>query len=63
MLSRLAAKSQCPVVYCNLEGGNDELVSLMETARAFNGKGGLLAEGKMFAEDFIVADLEPRLVK
>ena len=26
MLSQLAAKTHCPVVYCNLVGGNDELI-------------------------------------
>ena len=57
MLSNLAAKSQCPVVYCNLVGGNDELV-FDGASLVFNGKGELLAEGKMFAEDFIMVDLD-----
>jgi NAD+ synthetase len=57
MLSRLAAKAKCPVVYCNLVGGNDELV-FDGNSLAFNGNGELLAEGKVFAEDFIVVDLE-----
>ena len=57
ILSRLAAKAKCPVVYCNLVGGNDELV-FDGHSLAFNGHGELLAEGKMFAEDFIVIDLE-----
>jgi NAD+ synthetase len=57
MLARLAAKAKCPVVYCNLVGGNDELV-FDGHSLAFNGRGELLAEGKMFAEDFIVVDLE-----
>jgi len=57
MLAKLAAKSNCPVVYSNLVGGNDELI-FDGTSLAFNGRGELLAEGKMFAEDFIVVDLE-----
>lgn len=56
MLSRLAAKSKCPVVYCNLVGGNDELI-FDGASLAFNERGELLAEGQLFAEDFIVVDL------
>jgi len=57
MLSKLAIKSKCPVVYCNLVGGNDELI-FDGASLVFNGSGELLAEGKLFAEDFLVADLE-----
>ncbi len=57
MLAQLAAKSGCPVVYCNLVGGNDELI-FDGASLAFNGRGELLAEGRMFAEDFLVVDLE-----
>ena len=57
MLAQLAAKSGCPVVFCNLVGGNDELI-FDGTSLAFNARGELLAEGKMFAEDFLVVDLE-----
>ena len=57
MLSNLAVKTKSPVVYCNLVGGNDELV-FDGASLVFNGNGGLMAEGKMFAEDFIVVDLE-----
>ncbi|HEY2328404.1 MAG TPA: NAD+ synthase [Verrucomicrobiae bacterium] len=57
LLSKLAAKSKCSVVYCNLVGGNDELI-FDGASLAFDGSGELLAEGKMFAEDFIVVDLE-----
>jgi NAD+ synthetase len=56
MLAKLAAKSQCPVIYCNLVGGNDELI-FDGASLAFNSHGELLAEGRMFAEDFIVVDL------
>jgi NAD+ synthetase len=56
MLSKLAAKTKCPVMYCNLVGGNDELV-FDGASLVLNERGELLAEGKHFAEDFIVVDL------
>jgi NAD+ synthase (glutamine-hydrolysing) len=56
MLARAAQKSRACVAYCNLVGGNDELV-FDGTSVVFNEQGELLAEGKMFAEDFIVVDL------
>jgi len=57
MLSQLAAKTQGPVVYCNLVGGNDELV-FDGASVVFNGRGELIAHGKLFEEDFIVIDLD-----
>jgi NAD+ synthase (glutamine-hydrolysing) len=57
MLSRLAAKAKAPLVYCNLVGGNDELV-FDGASLAFNSRGELIAEAKMFEEDFVVVDLE-----
>jgi len=57
MLSRLAAKAKAPLVYCNLVGGNDELV-FDGASLAFNSRGELIAEAKMFQEDFVVVDLE-----
>ena len=63
MLSQLAAKSQRPVIYCNLVGGNDELV-FDGTSFAFNGSGQLIAQGRSFEEDFVIFDVEtaqPRL--
>ncbi len=65
MLASLAAKSRVPVVYCNSVGGNDELV-FDGTSLAFNAAGKLIAEGAMFAEDFLVVNpwkaspVEPR---
>jgi NAD+ synthetase len=56
MLSNLAAKTKCPVVYCNLVGGNDELV-FDGASLVLNERGELVAEGKRFAEDFLVVDL------
>jgi NAD+ synthase (glutamine-hydrolysing) len=55
MLRSLCAKSGVPVLYCNLAGGNDELV-FDGRSLAFNAEGGLLAEGAAFAEDFRVVD-------
>jgi NAD+ synthase (glutamine-hydrolysing) len=57
MLSQLAAKTGRPLVYCNLVGGNDELV-FDGASVAFNSDGQLIAHGKMFEEDFLVLDLD-----
>ena len=57
MLRSLAAKAQRPVVYCNLVGGNDELI-FDGGSLAFNSAGQLVAEGQRFAEDFIIADTD-----
>jgi len=45
-----------PVVYCNLVGGNDELVFDGQSF-AVNAKGEIIACGKAFEEDFFVVDL------
>ena len=55
MLASLAAKSKCPVVYCNLVGGNDELV-FDGASLGFNSSGQLIAAGAIFAEDFLMVD-------
>ncbi len=57
MLSQLAAKTGRPLVYCNLVGGNDELV-FDGASVVFNSDGQLIAQGKMFEEDFLVLDLD-----
>lgn len=57
MLAQLASKTRCPVVYCNLVGGNDELV-FDGTSMVFDAQGRLLAEGKRFDEDLLVLDLD-----
>src|SRR6266850_4066783 len=56
MLSNLAAKARRPLLLCNLVGGNDELV-FDGASLAFNDRGELIAQGKMFEEDFVVVDL------
>lgn len=61
MLASLAAKTNCPLLYCNLVGGNDELV-FDGASMAFDGEGRLTAQGALFAEDFLLLDtdkLEP----
>jgi len=55
MLQSLAAKTRAALVYCNLVGGNDELV-FDGCSLVFNAAGGLIARGEQFAEDFLVAD-------
>ena len=56
MLSQLAAKTNCPVVYCNLVGGNDELI-FDGGSVVFDAQGRLIAEGKRFEEDLVLVDL------
>jgi NAD+ synthetase len=57
MLRSLALKTQRPVVYCNLVGGNDELVFDGQSL-VFNSEGGLVAQGEAFAEDFRVIETD-----
>ena len=57
MLASLAAKTRCPLLYCNLAGGNDELV-FDGASLVFDGQGRLAAQGALFAEDFMVVDTE-----
>lgn len=57
MLSSLASKVGKPVVYCNLVGGNDELI-FDGGSLVFNSQGQLTAQGRLFDEDFVVLDLD-----
>ena len=57
LLSQLSVKCGCPVVYCNLVGGNDELV-FDGGSQYYNGHGVLGASGAMFAEDLLLIDTE-----
>ena len=59
MLRSLALKTHRPVVYCNLVGGNDELVFDGQSL-VFTSEGGLVAQGEAFAEDFRVIDTDVR---
>ncbi|MHC4664356.1 MAG: NAD(+) synthase [Planctomycetota bacterium] len=58
LLSRCAKKLNCAVAYCNLVGGQDELV--------FDGRsmfadcaGEVIAKAKAFEEDLLIADITP----
>jgi len=57
MLHSLVAKTRTPLIYCNLAGGNDELV-FDGCSLVFNAAGILVARGELFAEDFIVVDTD-----
>ena len=56
LLMRLARRTRCPVVYCNLVGGNDELVFDGQSL-VVDREGGLLAQADPFAEYFRVVDV------
>jgi len=55
MLRRIAKDERVPLVQVNLVGGNDELIFDGHSA-VLNNKGELVALGKAFAEDIVVAD-------
>jgi NAD+ synthase/NAD+ synthase (glutamine-hydrolysing) len=57
MLSSLAKKSSCPLVYCNLVGGNDELIFDGDSL-VFDAQGQLICQGRKFDEDFSVVDFQ-----
>jgi NAD+ synthase (glutamine-hydrolysing) len=56
MLRSVARKTGVPLVYCNLVGGNDELV-FDGVSLALDGMGRLLARGASFGEDLVLVDL------
>jgi NAD+ synthetase len=62
MLAKLAAKMKHPLVYCNAVGGNDELI-FDGGSLVYNGAGELIAEGRMFEEDFLIVDTEQAATK
>jgi NAD+ synthase (glutamine-hydrolysing) len=57
MLRAAALRHKVPLAYCNLVGGNDELV-FDGNSMVFDASGSLLAEAKAFQEDLLVVDLE-----
>ena len=57
MLATRAADSVAIVAHCNLVGGQDELV-FDGNSVIFNERGELVARGKQFEEDLVVADLD-----
>jgi len=56
MLRSIAQKTKRPVVFCNQIGGNDELI-FDGCSLVFDARGGLIAQGKLFEEDFLVVDV------
>jgi len=58
IISRCAKEFNCAVAYCNLVGGQDELVFDGSSCFA-DSTGKLIAKGKAFAEDLIIADVIP----
>ncbi len=61
VLATAARRLRCPVLYCNLVGGNDDLV-FDGASMAVDARGRLLARALDFAEDLLVFDpSRPRL--
>ncbi|MBI4056953.1 MAG: NAD+ synthase [Elusimicrobia bacterium] len=58
MLQAHAKKAKVPFLYCNLVGGNDELL-FDGNSMAFDGRGNLLGQGKAFQEDLIMVEVPP----
>ena len=57
MLGSVARKHRTPVAYCNLVGGNDELI-FDGNSMVFDANGRLIARGAAFREDLVVVDLD-----
>ena len=57
MLHRQAARHRRPLLYCNLVGGNDELI-FDGRSLAFDAKGRLMAQGRAFEEDLVFVDMD-----
>jgi NAD+ synthase (glutamine-hydrolysing) len=61
MLATRAADSVAAVAFCNMVGGQDELIFDGGSA-IFDERGQLIARARQFEEDLLVADLNPRRV-
>ncbi len=57
MLARVSQKTGAPLVYCNLVGGNDELV-FDGNSLVFDAAGRVVARGAAFVEDLVLVDLD-----
>ncbi|MHB2025712.1 MAG: NAD+ synthase [Elusimicrobiota bacterium] len=55
--SRLSRKFKKPFFYCNLIGGNDEIIFDGGSA-AFDARGRLLAQASLFSQDIVIADTQ-----
>ncbi len=62
LLKDVARKTKAPVLYCNLVGGNDELI-FDGCSMAMDGAGNLFQIGKSFEEDFFIYDTEKPSLK
>lgn len=60
MLQSQIKKTKAPFLYCNLVGGNDELI-FDGNSLILDGRGRLLAHGRAFEEDILFVDLENNL--
>ena len=58
MLKKRALAGRCHIAYCNLVGGQDELV-FDGGSLIFDPKGKCVARGKFCQEDLVVADISP----
>ena len=56
VLRRLARRIGCPVMQCNLVGGNDDVL-FDGHSTAVDGDGEVIAEAKGFEEDLVIVDL------
>lgn len=57
MLRAVAQKHRVPLVYCNLVGGNDELI-FDGNSMVFDAAGNLLAQAPGFREDLLLVDFD-----
>jgi NAD+ synthetase len=57
LLRGVARRYRVPLAYCNLVGGNDELI-FDGRSMVFDANGNLLAQGRVFAEDLLIVDLD-----
>ncbi|MEW6008756.1 MAG: NAD+ synthase [Candidatus Omnitrophota bacterium] len=57
LLSKRAKENRCFIAYCNLVGGQDELV-FDGASMVFDAKGKLIAQAKQFQEDLLTVDID-----
>ncbi len=62
LLSQRAKENNCFLLYCNLVGGQDELV-FDGASMVFDEKGKLIARAKQFQEDLLTADIDIARIK
>lgn len=56
LFGRVATRAQAPLLFCNLVGGNDDLIFDGHSA-AFGADGGLIESARGFAEELLLIDL------